>query len=106
MFPLLSDNQDFEQTLNLAVIWDTNGAYMTSLYYLLSSRFVNSNVYYFLVLSTPSLAGDFYLNFFLGGVMEIPAYTAAIITVKYVIVTQLYGIFGSVVSISLKYKIV
>ena len=79
---------------------------MTPLQSLLLSRFVNSYVYYFLVLSTPSLAGDFYLNFFLGGLMEIPAYTAAIITVKYVIVTQLYGIFGSVVSMSVEYKIV
>eukprot|EP00918_Siedleckia_nematoides_P062039 GHVU01135349.1.p1 GENE.GHVU01135349.1~~GHVU01135349.1.p1 ORF type:complete len:454 (+),score=29.38 GHVU01135349.1:32-1393(+) len=40
--------------------------------------FVNSLVYYGLSLSTSELAGDRYLNFFLSGLVEIPAYTAAI----------------------------
>ena len=48
-------------------------------------RFANMNVWYYMILSTPSLAGDFYLNFFLGCVAEIPAYTVAIFVIKYVI---------------------
>ena len=50
-----------------------------------SNRFVNSLVYYGLSLSTSALAGDRYLNFFLSGLVEIPAYTASIfILQKYV----------------------
>ena len=48
-------------------------------------RFISTNVYYFMVLSTPSLAGDFYLNFFLGCVVEIPAYIVAMFIIKYAI---------------------
>ena len=66
---------------------------MTSLLPLLS-RFTNATVYYFLILSTPSLAGDFYLNIFLGVLVEIPGYTVAFIAVKYVLVTQVYRIFA------------
>ena len=54
------------------------------------SRFANSNVYYFMILSTPSLAGDFYLNFFMGCIVEIPAYTVAILVIKYVLVFLYY----------------
>ena len=50
----------------------------------LSSRFANLNVYYFMILNTPSLAGDFYLNFFLVCGVEIPAYTVSIVIIKYV----------------------
>ena len=42
------------------------------------SRFVNSLVYYGLSLSTGVTAGDPYMNFFLSGLVEIPAYTASI----------------------------
>ena len=38
-----------------------------------------------MILSTPSLAGDFYLNFFMGCVVEIPAYIVAVAIIKYVI---------------------
>jgi len=40
--------------------------------------FVNSLVYYGLSLSTAALAGNRYLNFFLSGLVEIPAYTSCI----------------------------
>lgn len=40
--------------------------------------FVNSLVYYGLSLSTSALAGNGYLNFFLSGLVEIPAYTSCI----------------------------
>jgi len=40
--------------------------------------FVNSLVYYGLSLSTASLAGNRYMNFFLSGLVEIPAYTSCI----------------------------
>lgn len=39
------------------------------------SRMVNTLVYYGLLLSTHQLAGNRYLNFFLSGLVEIPAYT-------------------------------
>ena len=42
-----------------------------------------------MVLNTPSLAGDFYLNFFMGVLVEIPAYTLSIIIIKYVIPIRL-----------------
>ncbi len=44
--------------------------------------FVNSLVYYGLSLNTNSLAGDPYLNFFLSGAVEIPAYivSTAVVT--------------------------
>ena len=48
-------------------------------------RFANTNLYYFMILSTPSLAGDFYLNFFMGCVVEIPAYIVAVAIIKYMI---------------------
>ena len=40
-------------------------------------RCVSSLVYYGLSLSTGSLAGNRYLNFFLSGIVEIPAYLVA-----------------------------
>ena len=42
------------------------------------NRMVNSLVYYGLSLSTSALAGDPYLNFFLSGLVEIPAYSSCI----------------------------
>ena len=52
----------------------------------LCCRLVNSLVYYGLSLSTSQLAGDRYLNFFISGLVEIPAYTACIFVLqKYVI---------------------
>ena len=42
------------------------------------SRFVNSLVYFGVILSSPSLGGNIYLNFFLTSVIEIPANYAAI----------------------------
>ena len=42
------------------------------------SRFINSMVYYGVSLSSPSLGGNIYLNFFLTSVIEIPANYAAI----------------------------
>ena len=60
-----------------------NGVFVTPTP-VLSSRFANLNVYYFMILNTPSLAGDFYLNFFLVCGVEIPAYTVSIVIIKYV----------------------
>ncbi len=51
----------------------------------LLNRFVNVVVYYGLSLSTSLLAGDRYLNFFLSGLVEVPAYAVTLISVqKYV----------------------
>ncbi|CAD5117723.1 DgyrCDS6470 [Dimorphilus gyrociliatus] len=44
---------------------------------------VNSLVYYGLSLSTSSLAGDPYLNFFLSGLVEIPAYIVSAFALQY-----------------------
>ena len=46
------------------------------------NRFASGLVYYGLSLSTSTLAGDRYVNFFLSGVVEVPAYGLTIIVLK------------------------
>ncbi|XP_041465548.1 solute carrier family 22 member 21-like [Lytechinus variegatus] len=46
--------------------------------------FVNSVIYYGLSLNTDSLAGDPYLNFFISGAVEVPAYFVAAGLVKWI----------------------
>ncbi len=45
-------------------------------------RIANECLYYALTLSTPSLAGNRFMNYFLSGFMEIPAYTLGYIFAK------------------------
>lgn len=45
--------------------------------------FANAFVYYGLAMNTNSLAGDPFVNFFLMGIIELPAYLASIYMVKY-----------------------
>ena len=47
-----------------------------------AARCANSLIYYGLSLSTGSLAGNVYLNFFLSGLVEIPAYFIAAFALK------------------------
>ena len=41
-------------------------------------RFVNAMVYYCVILSSPGLGGDMYLNYTLTSIVEVPAYIACI----------------------------
>ena len=41
-------------------------------------RFVNALVYYGVILSAPSIGGNFYLNFFLTSLVELPAIPAGV----------------------------
>ena len=47
-------------------------------------RFVNSMVYYGLSLNTSNLGGNDYVNFFIAGAVEIPAYLFCQISLQYV----------------------
>lgn len=44
----------------------------------MSFRFVNALVYYGVILSAPSIGGNFYLNFFLTSLVELPAIPAGV----------------------------
>jgi len=61
---------------------------MSSHYFYL--RFVVSMAYYGLSLNVDNLAGDFYLNFFLTGLVDFPAYTLCILLMDRVGRKKLY----------------
>lgn len=67
------------------VVWDLFRFPLLLKYTLVSSFlwFTNCLVYYFLILATPSLLGDFYLNVFLGGVAEIPGFLVASLVIRH-----------------------
>ena len=44
------------------------------------NRFVNSLVYYGVILSSPNLGGNFYLNYTITSAVELPAYVLGIWT--------------------------
>lgn len=50
-----------------------------SVFCFLLYRMVVSMTYYGLSLNTGNLGGDFYMNFFISGLVEFPAYTLAIL---------------------------
>ena len=55
---------------------------MLFLIVLTCNRFVNSFVFYGLSLSATSLGGDDYLDFFVSGAVELPAYLLCLVTLS------------------------
>ncbi len=68
---------EFDNVLCVLSIWHLTAFGIYNLFYFLRTRFAASAAYYGLSLNAASLAGNKYLNFFLLGLVEIPAYVFA-----------------------------